>query len=134
MRLGRCDRPLPSPSQSHRPSRASHRFSRTALTWDEELASRAPTSPTVLLVRDLLHPGRVLPAHLLCQRGVRHAGRRGGAVPVPQTGRDPDHIAGANLIDGSTFTLDPADTRGDNEDLSDRMRVPSGASTGLESN
>ena len=41
-------------------------------------------------------------------------------------------VARAHLLDGSALTLNPADTGGHHEHLTDRMRVPGGTSAGLE--
>ena len=59
-----------------------------------------------------------------------HGGRRRGAVPVLLARRDPDDVTGANLLDRAAFALDAAATRGDDEDLAERMRMPRGAGAG----
>ena len=55
-----------------------------------------------------------------------------GPVPVLLTGRNPDHVSGADLVDGVTPPLDAADARRDDQDLAARMRVPRRAGAGLE--
>lgn len=65
-------------------------------------------------------------------RDVRHRSRGRGAVPMLQPRRKPNDIARANLLHGTPFALHPAEARGDDERLSQRMSVPGSASTGLE--
>lgn len=45
---------------------------------------------------------------------------------------EPDHVAGADLLDGATLALDPAAARGDDQRLPERVRVPGRAGAGLE--
>src|SRR4051812_36982326 len=80
----------------------------------------------------MLHPVDDLALELLLDGKVRHAGKRSGSVPVLLTGRKPNDIARANLLDRSTFALRPPTTRGDDERLSKRMCVPRGPRARLE--
>jgi hypothetical protein len=45
-------------------------------------------------------------------------------MPVLLAGREPDHVARPDLLDGSAFALDPAAAGSDDESLTERMRVP----------
>ena len=53
-------------------------------------------------------------------------------MPVPFTGREPDHIALGDLLDRAAFALDPSAAEGDDQRLTRRMGVPGGAGTGFE--
>src|SRR2546423_11675329 len=86
----------------------------------------------VLLIADMLHPVNDLSVELLLDRKVSHAGNRRGSVPVLFTGRKPDHIAGANLLDWTACALHPATACGHDKSLSQWMSVPSGPRTRLE--
>lgn len=56
----------------------------------------------------------------------------GGTVPVLHSGRKPHDIAGTDFFDGTAFTLHAATAGGDDEGLSQGMRVPGGAGSRLE--
>ena len=62
----------------------------------------------------------------------RHRGRRRSAVPVLLAGREPDDVAGADLLDRPALALRPADTRGHDQRLAERMGVPRRARARLE--
>jgi hypothetical protein len=47
-------------------------------------------------------------------------------------GLEPDHITWTNLLNRPALALRPTATRSDDQRLTERMRVPSGASTGLK--
>src|SRR5256885_1674790 len=86
----------------------------------------------ILLVVDLLHPvdhTAVLP---LLDGDVRHRCRGRSAMPVFLARREPDHIAGTDLLDRSAFPLSPTATSRDDESLTERMRVPCSPRTRLE--
>jgi hypothetical protein len=90
-------------------------------------------SGLVLFVTDLLHPIDNFPVLLFLNCDVRH-GRRGCcAVPVLLAGREPDHITGPDLLNWSAFALSPPTASRDDESLAERMRVPRGPRSGLES-
>ena len=62
---------------------------------------------------------------------VMRRGRR-RAVPVLLAGREPDDVAGPDLLDRAALALRPAAAGGDDQRLAERMRVPGGARAGLE--
>ena len=78
----------------------------------------------VLCVGDVFHPVDRLSVQALLDGDVCHAGRRCCSVPVLFTGREPDHIAGANLLDGSTLSLHPPAARRHYQSLAERMCMP----------
>ena len=53
-------------------------------------------------------------------------------MPVFFTGRKPDHIAGSNLLDRPALALSPAAAGGNDERLTQRMRMPRRPRTRLE--
>src|SRR3979490_532980 len=53
-------------------------------------------------------------------------------MPMPHARGDPDHVAGADLLDRTTLALHPAGAGRDDQGLAQRMRVPCGAGSGLE--
>ena len=55
-------------------------------------------------------------------------------MPVFLSGRKPDDVARADLLFRTTLDLDPAAAGCDDQSLSQRMRMPGGASAGLERN
>lgn len=61
-----------------------------------------------------------------------HCGGWRGAVPVPTLAWTPDHITRANFFDRAAFALGPADARGDDQCLAERMSVPIRACALLE--
>jgi hypothetical protein len=75
----------------------------------------------VLFVGDLFHPIHDLSVLLFLNCDVGHGRGWSGTVPVLLGGREPDHVAGADLLDWSAFALSPAASGGDNESLSERM-------------
>jgi hypothetical protein len=48
------------------------------------------------------------------------------------TGRKPDHIARPNFLDRTALTLRPAESGGDDQRLTEWMRMPGSARTRLE--
>src|SRR5262245_8016535 len=54
----------------------------------------------VLFVADLFHPIGDLAVEPFLNGDVRHRARGRGAVPVLFAGREPDHVARPNLLDG----------------------------------
>src|SRR5918993_1266025 len=55
-----------------------------------------------------------------------------GAMPVLLARREPDHLSGADLLDGPTLTLNQTVAGRDDQGLAQRMRVPRGAGAELE--
>jgi hypothetical protein len=90
-------------------------------------------SLSVLFVSDLFHPIDDLAVELVLNRNMHHGSSRRSPVPVLLAGREPDHIARADLFDRSAFTLGPAAARRDDKRLPERVRMPSRARAGLES-
>src|SRR5207247_8969159 len=58
--------------------------------------------------------------------------RRRGAMPVLLARRKPHHVAWPDFLDPPTGALDPADAGGDDQGLTERVRVPRRSRTGLE--
>src|SRR5690242_13079101 len=87
---------------------------------------------TVLLITDMFHPVNDLAVELFLDGDVGHPCTRRCSVPVLFTGREPDDITRANLLNRSAFALHPAKTRGHDESLSERMSVPCGPRARLE--
>src|SRR3954451_13765853 len=88
--------------------------------------------PPVIVVAHLLQPIDHLAVEGLLDRGVRHRRGRARPVPVPHSGREPDHVTWAYFLDCSAFLLYPTETGRDDERLPQRVRVPGGASPRLE--
>src|SRR5690242_3475708 len=55
---------------------------------------------------------------------MRHSRGRRPAVPMFLVRREPDHIAGSDLLNWTAFTLHPPATGRDNQRLTQRMPVP----------
>src|SRR5437879_4124749 len=91
-------------------------------------------SPVVLVVADLFHPVDGLPVDLFLNGDVRHSRGWSSTVPMLLARWEPDDIAGVDLLNRTTLTLDPTAAGCDNEDLTQRMGVPRVASTRLERN
>src|SRR6476659_7682389 len=87
---------------------------------------------TILFVADFFHPVHRLAVQRFLNGDMRHRGRRGRAMPMLLTGRKPDHIARANFLDRSAPTLRPPKTGRDDQRLTEWMRMPGSARTGLE--
>src|SRR5688572_5875238 len=86
----------------------------------------------VLVVADLFQPVGGLAVELFHNGNVRHG--RGGrsAVPMLLTRREPDHIAGMDLLNWTALTLDPTATGCDNQGLTQRVGVPCSTGAGFE--
>jgi hypothetical protein len=63
---------------------------------------------------------------------MRHRSRRRRAVPVPFAGPEPNNVTGPDLFDRSALALHASATRGDDQRLPKRMRVPGGAGARFE--
>jgi hypothetical protein len=53
-------------------------------------------------------------------------------MPMLLAGREPNHITRMDFLNWATVTLSPATARGDNECLTERMRMPGRPSTWLQ--
>ena len=91
-----------------------------------------PQSGLVLFVADLFHPVDDLAVELFLNGDVRHGRGRRGAMPVLLAGREPDHIAGPDLLDRSALALSPAAAGRHDQGLTERMRMPCGPRARLE--
>ena len=89
-------------------------------------------SAPVLVVADLLQPIDGLAALRFLDGDVRHGGGRRGAVPVLFAGREPDDVAGTDLLDRAAIALRPAAPRRDDQGLPQRMGMPGGTRARLE--
>ena len=89
---------------------------------------------SILFAAHLLQPIDSFSAELFLNGNVRHRCGGGCAVPVLLSWREPDHIAWTDLLDGTAPALRAAASGGDNERLTERMRMPGGAGAGLEGN
>ena len=52
-------------------------------------------------------------------------------MPMPFAGREPDDVAGADLLDRPAVPLNASTARRDDQRLPEWVRVPGGASTGV---
>src|SRR3954465_16029861 len=97
------------------------------------ISRRVLLPAAILFVPNLLQPIHVLAVDgLLLDGDVGHGGGGRRAVPVLDARREPDHVAGPDLLLRAAPLLHPAETRRDDKGLSDGMRVPSRAGAGLE--
>src|SRR5918912_1425831 len=87
---------------------------------------------TVLLLGDVLQPVNGLAVERLLDGDVLHrrVGRR--AVPVPLAGREPHHVAGADLLDRAALALHETAAEEHDQRLPERVRVPRRAGAQLE--
>src|SRR6476661_9881543 len=81
-------------------------------------------SGLVLLVTHVFHPVNHLAVFLFLDGDVRHGRRRCCSVPVLLSGREPDHVTGANFLNRAAPTLRAAAAGRHDEGLSEWMRVP----------
>src|SRR4051812_37703409 len=98
------------------------------------MESFSETSPAVLPVAHVFQPVDDLPVERLLDGDVRHGRGRRGSVPVLLARREPDHVAGTDLLDRAALPLDPAAAGRDDEGLPQRVGVPRGPGAGLECN
>src|SRR5438046_5570168 len=94
----------------------------------------SPDLLPVLLVGDLFHPVNHFAILLFLDGDVRHGRGWRGTMPMLLAGREPDHVTGVDFLNRSAFALGPAAARGDDESLTERMRMPCGPRARLEGN
>jgi hypothetical protein len=82
----------------------------------------------VLLVGDLFHPFHVFPLDGSRNGDMRHGGGGGGAVPMFDLWRAPDHVARFDFLYRASPYLCPANASRHDQVLPGRVRVPSGSS------
>jgi hypothetical protein len=86
----------------------------------------------VLLVSHVFHPVND-PAFKLFLNGDVHHGRSWrGSMPMLFAGRNPDHVAGTDLLNWAAPALHPAATVSHDEGLAERVRMPGGPRAWLE--
>jgi len=78
----------------------------------------------VLVVADVFHPLDCLAVESLLNCDVLHGGRVGCPMPVFLAGLEPNDVSRPYFLDGLSLTLYPAAAEGDDERLSERVRVP----------
>src|SRR6266850_4021154 len=103
-----------------------------------ETLADAPTKLTasnftapVLFVADLFHPVHGLAIELFLNRDMRHGSGGSGAVPMLLARREPDHVTGTSFLNRPSPALREAATRGHDEGLAQRVRVPCGPGAGF---
>ncbi len=89
-------------------------------------------SGRILFVADLFQPVDHFAGERLGDGDMRHCRGRRGAVPMFLVGREPDHVAGPDLLDRASLALRPAAAGGDDQRLAQRVRVPGRAGARLE--
>jgi hypothetical protein len=103
------------------------RFILTSYNLRRELRSFA-----VLFFGDLLHPLHGYAIELFLYRNVRHCCVWRSTVPVLHSLWNPDNIPLSNLLNRASPLLNPARPIRHNQDLTERVRVPSAPRTRLE--
>jgi len=89
-------------------------------------------SESILFVGYLLHPVDRLAVEFLRDCDVGHGCTGRSTMPMLLTWSKPNHIPGANLFNGSAYTLRPSAARRHDERLTEWMSVPCRASTRLK--
>src|SRR2546428_2760216 len=89
-------------------------------------------SRAVFLVADMFHPVDKFPVTPLLNSDVRHTGGRRSPMPMLLARRGQRHITRTNLLDMSTFMLNPALAGSDDEGLTERMSMPCSPRSRLE--
>src|SRR5579863_1121879 len=89
-------------------------------------------SALVLILAHLLHPVGAFAVKLFNDSDVRHGRRGGGAMPLSLARWKPDHVAQPNFFLGTTPALYPSATRCNDQCLTQRMGMPSGAGARFE--
>ena len=87
---------------------------------------------SVLLVGHMFHPFDDLAVEFFLNGDVGHGCLWCGSVPVLFVGREPDDVAGANLLNRAAIALSPAEAGGYDQGLAERMGVPCSPRTGLK--
>src|SRR6202023_1483381 len=103
-----------------------------AISGAEDPQTLRRTSGLILFVADLLHPVDEFSVQRLLNGDMRHRRCRRRAMPVLLTRREPDHIAGADLLDRTAPALRPPEAGYDDQGLTEGMGVPGGARARLE--
>ena len=93
---------------------------------------RGEESLSVLLIAHVFQPIDHLAVEPLLDGDVRHGRTRRRPVPVLLARREPDHVAGTDLLDRATLPLDPAAAGRDDEGLAQRVGVPGRPGPGLQ--
>ena len=88
----------------------------------------------VLLVAHMLHPIDVLAIEFFLNGNVRHSRCRSRTMPMLLARCKPDHIAWPDLFDSAVPALCQATARGDDQRLSERVRMPRRACAGFKGN
>src|ERR1039458_327183 len=88
----------------------------------------------ILLVAHLLHPINGFAVQLFLNGNMGHCRRWRCSVPMLLSRCKPDDIAGPDLLDWAAPALRATTARHDNQSLTERVRMPCGASAGLEGN
>src|SRR4051794_30296814 len=96
------------------------------------LSFRPVASLPVLFVADLFHPADVLDIKRLLDGNMGHRRGRRRAMPMLESWRKPHGVARPHLFNRSALALYPSQSRGDDQALAQRMRVPRGPGTGLK--
>src|ERR1051325_8321279 len=91
-------------------------------------------STFVLLIGHVLEPLHGFAVDRFLNRNVRYRDGWGRAMPMLFTGRKPNNIARLNLFHRPALALRPTNARGDDQRLTERMRVPRRARTRVERN
>src|SRR5438046_8064430 len=102
--------PMPEPA----PVTSATLFSKDMFISDSSFA--------VLFVADFFHPVHDLALECFLNGDMSHGCGRRSPMPMLQAGWKPDHIAGTNLLDRTSFALRPTQAGGDNQRLTQRMR------------
>src|SRR5205085_11986966 len=94
--------------------------------------ARRNRSLPVLRVTDMFHPVDNFTVEPFLNGDMRHRRRRCGAVPVLLAGCDPHHVTGPDLLNRPALALRPPAAGGDDEGLTEWMRMPCSPRAGLE--
>src|ERR1039457_4490125 len=89
-------------------------------------------SAAILFVADLFQPVHGFAVELFLNGDVRQGRGGRGTVPMFLARREPDDVARPDFFNRAAPALRASATGGDDERLSQRMRVPGGASAGFK--